>query len=41
MGERDVALFKKKLEGKGVANKLEEKVIGELLGIRDVLGGDP
>ena len=37
MGEREVWMSKKKTGGTAV-NKLEEKVVAELRGIRDVLG---
>ena len=37
MDEREILLSKKKAEGEA-ANKLEEKVVAELRGIRDVLG---
>jgi nuclear pore complex protein Nup188 len=45
MGIRDVELARKKVEQSNVGSfkavtKLEEKVVGELVGIRDVLSGD-
>lgn len=39
MGEREVALSKQKADSQDAKNKLEEKVVLELMGIRDVLGG--
>jgi len=42
MGDRDVALFKRKVDPvvADARNKLEEKILLELMGIRDVLGGN-
>lgn len=37
MGGRDLALSKQVQENSGFSNKLEERIVGELLGIRDVL----
>ena len=37
MGGRDLALRKQVRENSGFSNKLEEKIVGELMGIRDVL----
>lgn len=40
MGEREISLFKTTVESEDTKNKLEEKVVMELMGIRDVLGAE-
>jgi nuclear pore complex protein Nup188 len=43
MGSRDAELAKKKSGtfGYSAVNRLEERIVGEMMGIRDILGAEP